>query len=67
MNITEKKILTKREVANLLRLSTTSIDTMIKAGEFIPGFKRGLRRVGWFEDEVKSWLEKKVEERYQHE
>ncbi|CAM6765890.1 AlpA family phage regulatory protein [Escherichia coli] len=67
MNITEKKILTKREVANLLRLSTTSIDTMVKTGEFIPGFKRGLRRVGWFEDEVKSWLEKKVEERYQQE
>lgn len=67
MSITEKKILTKREVASLLRLSTTSLDAMVKAGEFIPGFKRGLRRVGWFEDEVKSWLEKKVEERYQQE
>ncbi|EAM4447329.1 AlpA family phage regulatory protein [Salmonella enterica] len=64
MNTTQDKILTKREVAALLRLrSTTSIDDMIRAGEFIPGFRRGLRRVGWFESEVNAWLAARVDER----
>lgn len=61
MNTAQDKILTKREVAALLRLSsTTSIDDMIRAGEFIPGFRRGLRRVGWFESEVNAWLAARV-------
>ncbi|EHK3590667.1 helix-turn-helix transcriptional regulator [Salmonella enterica subsp. enterica serovar Minnesota] len=64
MNTTQDKILTKREVAARLRLrSTTSIDDMIRAGEFIPGFRRGLRRVGWFESEVNAWLTARVDER----
>lgn len=64
MDTTQDKILTKREVAARLRLrSTTSIDDMIRAGEFIPGFRRGLRRVGWFESEVNAWLAARVEER----
>ncbi|EMV6261136.1 AlpA family phage regulatory protein [Salmonella enterica] len=64
MNTTQDKILTKREVAARLRLrSTTSIDDMIRAGEFIPGFRRGLRRVGWFESEVNAWLAARVDER----
>ena len=64
MSTLQDKILTKREVANRLRLrSTTSIDDMIRAGEFIPGFRRGLRRVGWFESEVNAWLAARVDER----
>lgn len=64
MNTIQDKILTKREVAALLRLrSTTSIDDMVRAGVFIPGFRRGLRRVGWFESEVNAWLAARVDER----
>lgn len=64
MSTPQDKILTKREVAARLRLrSTTSIDDMIRAGEFIPGFRRGLRRVGWFESEVNAWLAARVDER----
>lgn len=64
MSTAQDKILTKREVAAMLRLSsTTSIDDMIRAGEFIPGFRRGLRRVGWFESEVNAWLAARVDER----
>ncbi|EBP3364249.1 AlpA family phage regulatory protein [Salmonella enterica subsp. enterica] len=60
----EDKILTKKEVAALLRLnSTTSIDDMIREGEFIPGFRRGKRRVGWFESEVNAWLTSRKDER----
>lgn len=64
MTASTEKILTKKEVAALLRLSsTTSIDDMIRAGEFIPGFRRGLRRVGWFESEVNAWLQVRIDER----
>ncbi|WP_337262624.1 MULTISPECIES: helix-turn-helix transcriptional regulator [unclassified Serratia (in: enterobacteria)] len=64
MTTSTEKILTKKEVAALLRLSsTTSIDDMIRAGEFIPGFRRGLRRVGWFESEVNAWLQARIDER----
>ncbi|ELP8537527.1 AlpA family phage regulatory protein [Salmonella enterica] len=64
MRNAQDKILTKKEVAARLRLrSTTSIDDMIRAGEFIPGFRRGLRRVGWFESEVNAWLAARVDER----
>lgn len=64
MNTVEDKILTKREVAAKLRLSsTTSIDDMIRAGEFIPGFRRGMRRVGWLESEVNAWLAVRIDER----
>lgn len=64
MSTAPDKILTKKEVAARLRLrSTTSIDDMIRAGEFIPGFRRGLRRVGWFESEVNAWLAARIDER----
>jgi prophage regulatory protein len=64
MTTSTEKILTKKEVAALLRLSsTTSIDDMIRAGAFIPGFRRGLRRVGWFESEVNAWLQARIDER----
>ncbi|HAK8655298.1 TPA: AlpA family phage regulatory protein [Salmonella enterica] len=64
MNLSNDKILTKQEVATLLRLnSTTSIDDMIREGEFIAGFRRGKRRVGWFESEVNAWLAARIDER----
>lgn len=64
MHLAEDKILTKKEVAERLRLrSTTSIDDMVRDGEFMPGFRRGKRRVGWFESEVNQWLGERVQER----
>jgi prophage regulatory protein len=38
---------------------------MINAGEFPKGFRIGLRRVGWFEDEVNTWLSQRIAERDQ--
>lgn len=53
----ERKILLKKEVKSILRLkSDSAFQEMINAGEFPKGFRIGLRRVGWFEDEVNSWL-----------
>ncbi|EBD0955997.1 AlpA family phage regulatory protein [Salmonella enterica] len=58
---TERKILLKSEVKNILRVkSDSSFQEMINTGEFPRGFRIGLRRVGWFEDEVNEWLKARV-------
>lgn len=58
MDTISKKILTKREVADMLRIkSTTTLDKMIRKGLFIKPLHRGQRLVGFYEHEVMSWLE----------
>ncbi|EPD0208797.1 helix-turn-helix transcriptional regulator [Salmonella enterica] len=59
----KRKILLKREVKDILRIKgDSSFYEMIKRGEFPAGFKVGLRRVGWYEDEVYSWLDERAKE-----
>ncbi|EFC2563322.1 AlpA family phage regulatory protein [Escherichia coli] len=58
-----RKILTRQEVKNILRIKAdSSLQDMINAGIFPKGFKIGLRRVGWYEDEVLAWLKEREEE-----
>lgn len=50
-------------VKNILRIKAdSSLQDMINAGEFPKGFRIGLRRVGWYEDEVLAWLKEREEE-----
>lgn len=58
---TERKILLKTEVKSIIRVkSDSAFQEMINAGEFPRGFRIGLRRVGWFEDEVNHWINERV-------
>ncbi len=58
-----RKILIRQEVKNILRIKAdSSLQDMINAGIFPKGFKIGLRRVGWYEDEVLAWLKEREEE-----
>lgn len=63
MNHTERKILLKSEVKSIIRIkSDSAFQELINTGEFPRGFRIGLRRVGWFEDEVNNWISERVSE-----
>lgn len=66
MSTEKRKILLKNEVKEIIRVkSNSSFQEMINAGEFPQGFRIGLRRKGWYEDEVYAWLDLRVAERNQ--
>lgn len=59
----DRKILLKKEVKAIVRVkSDSAFQDMINAGEFPKGFRIGLRRVGWFADEVSAWIDNRVNE-----
>ncbi|HAY0336630.1 AlpA family phage regulatory protein [Escherichia coli] len=58
-----RSILLRPEVKALLRIKADSTLTkMVNKGEFPKGFRIGLRRIGWYEDEVLAWLKERERE-----
>lgn len=52
----EDKILTAREVCELLTIGNTTLYNMISNGEFPPPYQLCKRRSGWLYSDVIAWL-----------
>ncbi|EMH2837796.1 helix-turn-helix transcriptional regulator [Escherichia coli] len=47
----------------MLRIkSDSTLTEMVNKGGFPKGFRIGLRRIGWYEDEVLAWLKERERE-----
>ena len=57
------RILSKKDVRQLVLYSPAQIDRMEKAGRFPKRVQLGPCRVGWVESEVLAWLEARLQAR----
>ena len=57
------KILSKRQLKELVLYSPQHVARLEKAGQFPKRVQLGACRVGWVEDEVLDWLRTKIDRR----
>ena len=57
------RILSKKQVKELVLYSITHIDRLEKTGKFPLKVRLGLNRVGYVESEIMEWLEQRLCER----
>ncbi len=57
------RILSKKQVKELVLYSPQHIARMEKAGQFPKRVTLGLNRVGWVESEVLDWLQTRIDNR----
>ncbi len=60
-----KRMLSKRQVKELVLYSPQHIARLEAAGQFPKRVKLGVNRVGWLEEEVLDWLQSRIDERDQ--
>lgn len=57
------RMLSKKDVRQLVLYSVAQIDRLEKAGAFPKRVRLGPGRVGWVEEEVVRWLKERIAER----
>ncbi|MEL7254177.1 MAG: AlpA family phage regulatory protein [Pseudomonadota bacterium] len=57
------RILSKRDLKELVLYSPQHIARLEKSGDFPKRVQLGANRVGWIEAEVLEWLEKRINDR----
>lgn len=57
------KLLSKKQVKEIVLYSFAHIDRLEKAGLFPKRVRLGQQRVGWLEQEVYDWLQTKLDKR----
>ena len=60
-----KKMLSKRQVKELVLYSPQHIARLEAAGQFPKRVQLGVNRVGWVEEEVLEWLQQRIDARDQ--
>lgn len=61
----EMRLLSKRQVKELVLYSPQHIARLEAAGQFPKRVQLGANRVGWVEDEVLDWLQERIDRREQ--
>lgn len=61
--MTEKRLLTKREVCRRVCYSPAHVDRLEAAGRFPKRVRLGEHRVAWVEEEVTAWINARIAER----
>ena len=62
MNTPNRPFLTMKEVSDLLGISISTINRLIKKGEFPPKVKLSPRRMVFMKREIDEWIESKRSE-----
>ena len=57
--IMSRRILRKKEVMHRTGLSASTLWRLEQNGEFVPRVKLSKNAVGWYEDQVDEWLERR--------
>jgi prophage regulatory protein len=57
------RILSKRQVKELVLYSPQHVARLEAAGQFPKRVRLGQNRVGWVEDEILDWLQKRLDQR----
>ena len=60
MNSQNRPFLTIREVSELLGISISTINRLIKKGEFPPKVKISPRRMVFMKEQIKEWIDQKA-------
>ena len=63
MGVFVMRILSKRQLKELVLYSPQHVARLEKAGQFPKRVKLGACRVGWVEDEVLDWLQQRIDRR----
>ena len=61
--VSEMRLLSKRQLREMVLYSPQHVDRLEKAGRFPKRVRLGQNRVGWLEDEVLDWLQKRLDAR----
>ena len=59
MNAPNRPFLTMKEVSDLLGISVSTIDRLIKRGQFPPKVKLSPRRMVFMKKEIEGWIDNK--------
>lgn len=59
----DKLILSVDDIRQRFGISRTSIDRWEKAGIFPKRVRLGVKKIGWYKEQIEEWLNKKIEEK----
>ena len=59
-NSENRPFLTIKEASNLIGISVSTINRLIKKGDFPPKIKISPRRIVFMKEQIEEWIDKKI-------